>query len=121
MTILDAPMGALARNLIGTFGRPATITRKGESFYDTSTGRALHDESEVACSVVIEAFAAGLVDGTIVQQGDVKGIVSGAEVGYKPVPARDTLTEGGRTWQIVNVIGYSSGAREAAYSLHLRR
>jgi len=121
MTILDAPMGALARTLVGTFGRAATINRKGASDYDTATGRTLSDTSSISCSVVIEAFAAGLIDGTIVQQGDVKGIVSGLEVGYKPVAARDTLTEGGRTWQIVNVIGYSSGASEAAYSLHLRR
>lgn len=121
MTILDAPMGALAQTLVGTFGRPATIQRKGASLYDTSTGRALNDESDVECSVVFENFAAGLIDGTIVQQGDVKGIVSGLEVGYKPNPARDTLTEGGRVWKIVGVTGYSSGASEAAYSLHLRR
>ncbi len=121
MTVLDSAMGALAQNLIGTFGRPATIASKGESAYDTATGRTASTESSISCSVVIEAFAAGLIDGTLVQQGDVKGLVSGLEVGYKPNPARDTLTEGGREWKIVGVIGYSSGASEAAYSLHLRR
>ncbi len=119
--ILDGPMGKLARNLIDTFGAPATLSRKGAPLYDTATGQtATPETSSDSCSVVYEEFSAREIDGTLVRLGDRKGIVSRLKIGYEPEPNLDTLTEGSKTWMIVRLIGYPTGAEEAAYSLHLR-
>lgn len=122
MTILDGPMGRLARTLVAQFGRPALIEQNGESRYDTATGTVTMDVLDtIECHVVLSEFQNREIDGTIIQQGDRKGIVSRVALGYQPTANRDTLTEGGRTWKILRLIGYSSGAEEAAYECHLRR
>lgn len=121
MTILDGSMGKLAKNLIDTFGAPATLSRKGAPLYDTETGDTeTPEDSSIACTVVYEDFRAHEIDGTLIRFGDRKGLVSRLKIGYEPEPNLDTLTEGGKTWKIVRLIGYPSGAEEAAYSLHLR-
>jgi hypothetical protein len=122
--ILDGPMGQLAATLTGQFGRPATLRRPGSGgSYSPTTGTITGGAAEgnYPCSVVFEEFGEGQIDGTLVQLGDRKAIVARQTLGVEPVPQSDTLLEGGRTWQIVRVMGYSSGAQEAAYSLHVRR
>lgn len=122
MAILDGPMGTLAKSMVKQFGRAATISQKGAPEYDTTTGKTTAAESSsISCHVVLTEFTVREIDGTLVEHGDRKGIVSRLAVGYEPTINRDTLTEGGRTWKILRVLGYSSGAQEAAYELHLRR
>jgi hypothetical protein len=124
MTILDAPMGALAQNLIATFGRPATLRRPGTGGeYDATTGQieGAQGPTDVPCQVVFEEFGEHQIDGTLIQAGDRKAIVSRVTLGTEPVPQSDTLVEGDNTWQILRVEGFSSGAFEAAYAMHVRR
>lgn len=123
MAILDQPMGKLAKSLIGKFGRSATLKRSSTAYYDASVGKnRATSPTDVSCTVVITEFEQREVDGSLVKAGDRKGLVSASALGnVEPVANRDTLVEGGRTWQIVRFIGYSSGAQEAAYELHLRR
>jgi hypothetical protein len=122
MTILDGPMGKLAQTLIGTFGAPATISRKGEPGYDTATGQSTADETEsITCSVAWEEYHAREIDGTLVKTGDRKALVSRLELGYEPEAMRDALTSGGKAYRIVRVLGYPSGAEEAAYTLQVRQ
>lgn len=122
MGTLDGAMGKLAQTMVQKFGRPATISRKGEGFRDSTLGKTTHAEtSSISCHVVLNEFNVREIDGTLVQHGDRKGIVSRLAVGYEPTINRDTLTEGGREWKILRLIGYSSGEQEAAYELHLRR
>jgi hypothetical protein len=120
MAVLDGVFGTLAQTLIGQFGRTATLTRApaGESGY---TGQAPAGSATVyPCSIVFEEYADSQVDGTVIKRGDRKAIVSRLALGTAPLPDRDTLTEGGRAWRIVRVLGYSSGEQEAAYSLQVR-
>lgn len=131
MGILDAPLGQVANTLLGTFGRPAVLVRPGSGGeYNPTTlsveGRGT--DLELACSVVFEEFSQSRVDGTLIQQGDRKALVSRVKLqegttAPEPVPGSDYLRESGngRTWQIVSVLGFSTGDSEAAYSLHVRR
>ena len=127
MSILDGPMGKLAKTLIDDVqlgSRAATLTRPGsDGAYNPATGQIEGGGSPQAftCRVVFDEFSEAQIDGTLVQAGDRKAIVARETLGTEPVPQSDTLTEDGRTWQIMRVIGYSSGAQEAAYTLHLRR
>ena len=121
MATLDRPMGRLAKTLLKKFGRAAVLKRAGAAAYDTPTGRAFASNTDITCEVVFEEFSESQHDGTLVQAGDRKALVSRIRIGVQPTPDSDTLVEGGRTWRIVQVLGYSSGAEEAAYSLHVRR
>ena len=122
MGVLDGPMAAVAKTMVGTFGRPATLKRYSAAAYDDSTGKSSGGTpTDVSCSVVFEEFAQSQIDGTLIRAGDRKAIVSRSELGAEPRPDRDEMVIGGQTWRIVRVVGHSSGEQEAAYTLHLRR
>ena len=122
MPVLDGPMGKLAKALTGTFGRTATLKRASTPNYNDDTGKTTTSQTSVTCNVVLSKFEQRQVDGTLVRQGDRIAIVSRLDLGsVEPKPNQDTLTIGSVIWQVVRVIGYSSGANEAAYELHLRR
>jgi hypothetical protein len=115
-------MGKLAKTLLGRLGRPATLRRTtGTSSYAAATGAVAASTGDLPCEVVFSEFSDRQIDGTLVRMGDRKGLVSRLRLGAEPKPDADVLIEGGRTWRIVRVVGYSSGAHEAAYELHLRR
>lgn len=119
--VLDGPLGRVAKTLIGTFGAPATLSRRGAPLYDTTTGKSTTAEtSSITCSVVWEEFSIREIDGTTIKHGDRKALVSRLAIGYQPNPERDLLTEGGQTYRVLRLLGYPTGAEEAAYSLHVR-
>jgi len=119
--VLDVALGSVARTLTKTFGRSATLKHGGSAAFSTTTGDVTMSSADYACEVVFSEYHERQFDGTLVKRGDRKAIVSRLRLGVEPVPDRDTLVEGGRTWRIVNVKGYSSGAQEAAYELQVRR
>lgn len=121
MSVLDRAMGRVAKTLTKKFGRPAVLRRAGTAIYDPPTGQAFKSTSDIACEVVFEEFSEGQHDGTLVQAGDRKAIVARMRINVEPKPDADVLIEGGRTWRIVRLLGFSSGAQEAAYSLQVRR
>lgn len=122
MAILDKPMGKLAKTLTGKFGRSATLKHvSGQPLYNTATGTVSESATSIPCTVVFSEFTDKQIDGTLVKQGDRKAVVSRLDINVEPAPDKSVLIEGGRTWKIVRVIGYSSGAQEAAYELHVRR
>lgn len=134
MSILDAPFGNLAATLIDSVqlgSRAAVIHRPGEGkTYDPATGQVGggNPDEDYPCRVVFEEFNDRLIDGALVQQGDRKAIVARQTIGIVPKAASDVLIMGtdpydpdAVTWEIVRVMGTSSGEEEAIYSLHIRR
>lgn len=122
MATLDKPMGRVAKTLLKKFGRPAVLKRAGTATYDPATGRAnAPTPTDIPCEIQFEDFSESQHDGTLVQVGDRKALVSRLRIAVEPAPDSDKLVEGGRVWRIVRIIGYSSGESEAAYALHVRR
>jgi hypothetical protein len=124
MGVLDGALGSVAQNLLGTFGRSATLKRPGTAgTYNASTGTYSGGAAatEVSCSVVFSDFNVTQIDGTMVKLGDRKALVSRVALGAEPVPGKDTLVVDGATWEIVRVVGYSSGEQEAAFEMQVRR
>lgn len=122
MATLDKAMGKVAKRLVKAFGRPAVLRHvTAAPTYNPPTGRAHAPTTDITCEVVFEEFGQGQLDGTLVQAGDRKAIVARMRIDVEPTGGADVLIEGGRTWRIVRVIGYSSGEQEAAYTLQVRR
>lgn len=125
MSVLDGPMGQLAATLIDSVGlgsRPATLRRTAASDGGYNAGVAGGGAvTDYACRVAFAEYGQGQIDGTLIRAGDRKAIASRVTLTVEPDPARDTLIESGRTWQIVAVKGFSSGAQEAAYEMQVRR
>ncbi len=124
MGTLDGALGGVAQTLIRTFGRSATLIRPGSSgSFDTAslTITGAGSPTSYSCFVVFAEYTQSQIDGTLIKAGDRKAVVSRLALGVEPLPQSDTLYEGGRTWQIISLIGYSSGEQEAAYELQVRR
>jgi hypothetical protein len=123
MTLLDGPMAQVANQLVGTFGRPASLRRYSSADYynpETLKVEAAALPTDTPCSVAFVRFEETSLDTTLIQDGDRAAIVPRLSVTTQPVPNSDELVEGGRVGEIVRVGGISSGAQEAAYELHLR-
>lgn len=119
MGVLDAPLRAVAKTLVPKFGTTTgAIVRDGT--YDEATD-TVGSPTEYSCSVVFESFAAHLVDGDVVQEGDQIAHVAAADLTITPTPATDALQVGTETWDVVRVMRVQPGATVILYSLHVRR
>ena len=121
MATLDALFPGLAARLIDRFGATASLETVSKSD-DLATGKV--NETATAASVKItppEPFTVGLIDGTLVEAGDMTTLVAAEGLNTAPHTNRDRLVFSGETWQIVGVEPIYSGDVAAAYRLQLRR
>lgn len=117
---LDKAMGKVAKTLIGTLGRSATLRRAPAPEAGYTGSAPAGSSTDYPCEVALTEFDDRQIDGTTIRLGDRKALVSRLRLGFEPKPDRDTLIESGRTWRVLRVLGISSGAQEAAYVLHVR-
>lgn len=121
---LDGPMAKVARTLVKFGGRPAVLHRPGaggEYAARSGTITGADTPTQINCHAAISDYLDRQIDGTLIRRGDRRAIVSRLEINATPVANSWTLVENGRTWQILNVRGYTSGEQEAAFELQLRK
>lgn len=127
MSLLDGPLRAAAKKLIGLAGAPATI-RVVTSSYDPAS--LLENEDTATYSLRIsppEPYRAHRIDGTQVLAGDAACLVAARDleaVGLLlPTGSLKNvyLTLGADEWQVVAVNHIRSGEQIAAVELQLRR
>lgn len=122
MSVLDGPMANVAKSLVGTFKRSATLRWYGASFYDDSTGKNSPTPTDVSCAISPpQAYSLSQIDGTLIKAGDMHFIVARTGIGREPKANRDEFIIGSQTWFIVRVMPISSGESDAAYDVHVRR
>ena len=120
MARLDALFPGLAARLIDQFGATASLETVTKSD-DLATGKVT--ESVSARSVKItppEPFTVGLIDGTLVEAGDMTTLVAAQALTAAPAANRDRLVFASERWQVVAVAPIYSGDAAAAYRLQLR-
>jgi hypothetical protein len=87
---------ATADRLLDTFGTARTFTREVSTGFDPSTGTTTNTTETFTASVVWLAFNKDEVDGSLIQEGDARLLVSGE------VKVGDEVEREGSTWRIVN-------------------
>ena len=121
MATLDALFPGLTARLIDRFGATATLETVTKTD-DLQTGKVT--EMVTAASVKItppEPFTIGLIDGTLVEAGDMTTLIAALDLGAAPAANRDRLAFDSLTWQIVAVAPIYSGDAASAYRIQLRR
>ena len=125
MGVLDGPMAAVARSLIGSLGGSGTYIQPGSGgSYNPATGNVEASGSDTETSCAVAPGGPGMLrlfDITLIEQGDVTAIVSRLGLGFAPTPGSDRLTWQGVTGRVVAAERYSSGDQDAAYALLLRK
>lgn len=120
MATLDALFPGLAARLIDQFGATASLETVTK-IEDLASGKVT--ETVVAAVVKItppEPFTMGLIDGTLVEAGDMTTLVAAQGLSASPAASRDRLVFANEVWQIVAVDPIYSGDAATAYRLQLR-
>lgn len=120
MATLDALFPGLAARLIDRFGAVAsleTVTKVDDLVSGNVTETAVTAKIKITPP---EPFTIGLIDGTLVEAGDMTTLVAGQDMATAPTANRDRLVFAADTWQIVAVDPIYSGDLVAAYRLQLR-
>lgn len=121
---LTGPFRGLADTLLRTFGGAATLRRPGSGgSYDPEEGQITGATADVdyPCEVQLSDFDDSQIDGTLIQVGDQKAVVSALRLGVDPIPKSDVLLIGSETWQIERDMTVASGTTAVLHTLHLRR
>lgn len=110
---------ATALRLITKFGTTATIIRAGTPTgpdYNPTPGTPV----EYACTVVYDQWRADQIDGTLIQQGDLKILVAASGLAIDPTPA-DTFKDGdGKEYAIINVMPLKPGGVVVMHEMNVR-
>lgn len=121
MGILDGPLSQVVDVLLNTFSdTPAEITRKVSAF-DPATDSTVTTSQVVSLKTTPpEGYAAGLVDGTNIQVGDLQ-LYTGADYGVlvEPKPG-DQVVRGSLKAVVIKVSPINSGDAITAYALQVR-
>ena len=75
-------------------------TTTGGDPWDPGSGETT--TTDYACSGWLDSYGLDLIDGTIIQSGDVRVIILQSSIAIDPAPA-DTVTIDGQTYTIISV------------------
>lgn len=114
-------MAATALSLLGEFGQAVTITRTTSGGYDPAAGGiTAPTTASQSGSAVVREYARQHVDGTLIQAGDKRVILSASGLSFAPAPG-DSVTAGGDVLQVVSVIERNPAGTPLVYELQGRR
>ena len=107
MGLLDGPLGPVVKDLVRTFGTPATYYRIEEGEYDTTTRKKSIIETFAPVSVQIGAFRASEVRGNI-KSSDLSVMIARLDTGLVTLALAeprltDRLTIGGIKYEVVEI------------------
>lgn len=117
---LDTKMRATAQRLVDKFGKPVTL-RRTTSTFDPDTGTTTEGTTDHSVNAVIEPYDQRLIDGSIIQTGDMQASFPAKDLSVTPSTATDIIIMDGDEWQIVNVGFIWSGEEVALFQAHVRK
>jgi hypothetical protein len=91
-----------AASLIARKGRSVTLTKRTGTTYSTSTGAASNTTANHTFNALVLAYSNRERDGTVIQAGDRKIVLTGKSAGAVP-EAGDTVTVGSVVFRLVDV------------------
>lgn len=108
---------AVALKLIGEKGREVTLRSRSSGAYDASTGSASATYTDTVMSAVVSNYPMRNIDGTRVQQGDLKIML----VSDVAPHVGDGLLIGGVEHEVLDVRELNPGGTTLTYTMQVRR
>lgn len=110
---------ATAAALLTDKGQQMTLNKRTSGAYDPGTGGStVTSEAHTVTGAVFD-FPAALIDGTLIQQGDKKVLMSALGLTVRPA-ITDSLTIGGVVHTVVNVKDTSPAGTTVLWTLQVR-
>lgn len=111
-----------AKELIGDFGRDAVLVRTRTTANDTDAPWHGPGDTALSSKTVKMAFfdaSSFKLPGEVIR-GDMVALVAADDVDQNIPTPKDTVTDGGRVYKIVDVVEVRPGEDAVVYTLHLR-
>ena len=108
-----------AANVIADKGRALTLHKRTPAAYAPSSGTASVTETDYSCTGAVLNFPATLIDGTLIQRGDRKIILSARGLTVEPDDG-DTMTIGTKKVNIIAVKPVAPDGTVVIYILQVR-
>lgn len=110
----------IAQKQIERFGQAVTITRRVQGSYNTTTSVAPVTETTQTTKGVTDVYKFKEVDGSLIQVGDIKVILSAQNITAPTVNDKITLLDG-TVWVVKTVDPISPGGVPIVYTCQLRK
>lgn len=115
-----ADLRSIAASMLTDKGQQMTLNKRTSGAYDPATGASTVTSVPHTVTGAVFDFPAALIDGTLIQQGDKKVLVSALGLTVEPDTTNDTLEIGGLTHVIVSARKTSPAGTTVLWTLQVR-
>ena len=121
MSFLDDIFGPVTQDMVGLFGKTVAYAHTGPGTYDPETSISTPGAPvNLTLPAIIEEYRGLELTSGLVQAGDKKVSIAGAEFVTAPQPTA-AITVDGQAYTVVEVAAIYSGSNVALYTLKCRR
>jgi len=122
MTLIDDIMLPQAKDLLDTYGKPATWRELSPTYDDETRETTFGAATEHTVSVSPPSrYTSRLVDGDLIQAGDMQTILAGQNLPFTPTEGKHELQIDNDVWRVVSVNPVRSGKNIAIWKVQLRK
>jgi hypothetical protein len=120
MGFYERQRDGVAKKLIAKYGQAMTLRVITPGAYDPDT-RLTADPvtTDYPIKGIAEEYKLSEVDGTVIQNGDKKILISASGLAVRPLPEHIVIMSG-EVWQVINCTPLAPGGVAVTYSLQLR-
>ncbi len=107
MGLLDSVRAALDTgwNALGDLKQPATIKRITRGIYSPETGTTTDNVLTSTVDVILTGYEAELVDGTDIRVGDLRCVLRGKDISFRPEQGDSVTLPNGQIWRVMRATG----------------
>jgi hypothetical protein len=110
---------AMAHGQLTAKGQTLTLTKNASATYDPATGTSVVTGTAYTVTAAVFDYPAQAIDGTLIQQGDKKVLLSAEDLTVEP-DVDDSITIGGTVHPIVRVRKISPSGETVLWELQAR-
>jgi hypothetical protein len=107
MSLLDTVRDALTQgwNSLGDLRQTVTIQRIMRGAYNTTTGATANTILTATPPAILTSHEAEMIDGTDIRVGDLRCIILGKDMSFRPEQGDSVTLPNGQVWRVMRAAG----------------
>lgn len=92
-------------NALGDLRQTVTVRRISRGIYNPATGKTTDNVLEADALCVLTSYEASLIDGTDIRVGDMRCILRGSDLDFRPEQGDSVTLPNGQVWRVMQASG----------------
>lgn len=107
MAILDTVRKALDQGweALGDLRQSVTVKRISRGTYNPATGLTTDNVISATVLGILTSYEAGLIDGTDIRVGDMRCVLRGKDISFRPEQGDSVTLPNGDVWRVMRATG----------------